>query len=133
MMIFNSNSVANDYNFGVQRPNGRGRRFFLPTNKTLKAFVQLLRGNFFKRSSDFLLYLKSFCKKKNIKSSFQLVCEQVNLIKQHKTEDNLHFKQKTFSPVLSINSSQKDKALPLKLPNRTSSLSSCIQGTVAQL
>ena len=38
--------------------------------------------------------------------------------------------QKTFSPVLLINSSQKDKAKYLsKLPNRTSSPSSCISGT----
>ena len=28
-MIFNSFTVANDYNFGAQRPNGRGRRFSL--------------------------------------------------------------------------------------------------------
>ena len=35
MMIFNSFTVAsNDYKFGVQGPNGCGRRFFLPTNKT---------------------------------------------------------------------------------------------------
>ena len=34
MMIFNSFTVANDYNFGAQWPNGCGRRFFLPTNKT---------------------------------------------------------------------------------------------------
>ena len=33
-MIFSSFTVANDYNFGAQRPNGRGRHFFLPTNKT---------------------------------------------------------------------------------------------------
>ena len=38
-MIFNSFTVANYYNFGAQWPNGRGRRFFLPTNKLLKAFV----------------------------------------------------------------------------------------------
>ena len=42
-------------------------------------------------------------------------------------------KQKTFSKVLSINSSKKDKGLPiksvLKLQNRTSSPSSCISGT----
>ena len=38
-MIFNSSIVAKDYSFGVQRPNGCGRRFFLPTNETLKAFV----------------------------------------------------------------------------------------------
>ena len=34
MMIFNSFTVANDYNFGARWPNGRGRRFFLATNKT---------------------------------------------------------------------------------------------------
>ena len=35
-------------------------------------------------------------------------------------------RQKTFSLVLSINSSKKDKALPAKTSNRTSSPSSCI-------
>ena len=35
-MIFNSFTVANDYNFGAQSPNGRGRRFFLPTDKTFE-------------------------------------------------------------------------------------------------
>ena len=33
MMIFNSFTVAKNYNFGAQWPNGYGRRFFLPTNK----------------------------------------------------------------------------------------------------
>ena len=33
-MIFNSFTVASDYNFGAQWPKGRGRHFFLPTNKT---------------------------------------------------------------------------------------------------
>ena len=32
--------------------------------KLLKAFVYLLRGNFFKRSCEFFLYLKSFYKKR---------------------------------------------------------------------
>ena len=36
MMIFNSFTVANYYNFGEQLPNGRGRCFFLPTNKTFQ-------------------------------------------------------------------------------------------------
>ena len=36
MMIFNSFTVANYYNFGAQLPNGRCRRFFLPTNKTFQ-------------------------------------------------------------------------------------------------
>ena len=35
-MICNSFTVANDYNFGAQWPNGRGRLFFLPTNKTFE-------------------------------------------------------------------------------------------------
>ena len=34
MMIFNSFTVANDYNFGAQWPNGC--RVFLPTNKTFE-------------------------------------------------------------------------------------------------
>ena len=42
MIIFNSFAVANDYNFGAQRPNGRGSRFFSPTNKTFQ-------GNLFKK------------------------------------------------------------------------------------
>ena len=63
MMIFNSFTVANDYNFGAQWPNGRGRRFFLPTNKTFEDICLALAGNFLKRSYEFFLYLKSFCKK----------------------------------------------------------------------
>ena len=34
-MIFNSFTVANDYNFGAQWPNGCGHRFFFPANKTV--------------------------------------------------------------------------------------------------
>ena len=49
MMILNSNSVANDYNFGVQRPNGRGRRFFLPTNKTFEGICLALAGKFLQK------------------------------------------------------------------------------------
>ena len=36
MTIFNSFTVANDYNFGARWPNGRGRHFFLATNKTFE-------------------------------------------------------------------------------------------------
>ena len=46
MMIFNSFTVANDYNFGVEWPNGRGRGFFLSTNKTFKGICLALAGNF---------------------------------------------------------------------------------------
>ena len=63
MMIFNSNIVANDYNFGEQGPNGRGRRFFLPTNKTFEGICLALAGKFLQRSCELFLYLKSFCKK----------------------------------------------------------------------
>ena len=45
MMIFNSFTVANDYNFGAQWPNGRGRRFFLPTNETFEGICLALAGN----------------------------------------------------------------------------------------
>ena len=58
MMIFNSFTVANDYNFGARSPNGRGRRFFLATNKTFEGVCLALGGSFFKRSCEFCLYLK---------------------------------------------------------------------------
>ena len=82
-----------------------------------------------KRSYDFFLYLKPFCKKLlNLVSSLlmNILC-QLNKV----TQDFICIcRQKTFSPVLSINSSQTDKASDLfKLPNRISSSSSCISGT----
>ena len=46
MMIFNSFTVANDYNFGARSPNGRGRRFFLATNKTFEGVCLALAGKF---------------------------------------------------------------------------------------
>ena len=48
-MIFNSFTVANDYNFGAQWPNGRGRRFFLPTNKTFEGICLALEGKFLQK------------------------------------------------------------------------------------
>ena len=42
MMIFNSFTVANDYNFVAQWPSGRGRRFFFPTNKTFEGICLAL-------------------------------------------------------------------------------------------
>ena len=65
MMIFNSFTVANDYNFGAQVTE-RPSRFLCRQIKLLKAFVQLLRGNFFKRSCEFFLYLKPFYKKRKL-------------------------------------------------------------------
>ena len=49
MMIFNSFTVANDYNFGARWPNGRGRRFFLVTNKTFEGFCLALAGKFLQK------------------------------------------------------------------------------------
>ena len=62
MMIFNSFTIGNDNNFAAQWPNGRGSRFFLPTNKTFEGICLALAANFFKRSCEFFLYLKSFYK-----------------------------------------------------------------------
>ena len=76
MMIFNSFTLTNDYNFEAQWQNGRGRRFFFPTNKTFESIC--LRGNFLKRSCEFFLYLKSSFCRKIIKFSFKLIYEQVN-------------------------------------------------------
>ena len=107
-MIFNSFTVANDYNFGAQWPNGRGRRFFLPTNKTFEGVCLALAGKFLQRRCEFFLYLKSFCKR-----DYNLVSSQLNIATQYLSLICI-CKEKTFSPVLSINSSQKDKALPVK-------------------
>ena len=49
MMIFNSFAVANDYNFGAQRPNVRGRRFFLPKNKIFEGICLALSGKFLQK------------------------------------------------------------------------------------
>ena len=42
MIIFNSFTFSNDYNFGAQRPNGR--RILLPTNKTFDGICLALSG-----------------------------------------------------------------------------------------
>ena len=76
-MIFNSFTVANDYNFGAQWPNGRGRHFFLPTNKTFDGIHLARAGKFLQKELWILFYLKSFYKK-IIKFSFKLIYEEVN-------------------------------------------------------
>ena len=48
-MIFNSFTVANDYNFGVQRPKSRGRSFFLTTNKTFEGIYLALARKFLQK------------------------------------------------------------------------------------
>ena len=125
MMIFNSFTVANDYKFGAQWPNGRGRRFILPTNKTFKGICLDLAG---KRSRVFVWYLKSFCKKRLLNLVLSLF---INKSTKWSNQARLRIcKQKTFPPVSSINSSRtKTKHDLLKLPNRTSSPSLCISGT----
>ena len=49
MMIFNSFTVANDYKIGARWPNGRGRRFILPTNKTFDGVCFALAGKFLQK------------------------------------------------------------------------------------
>ena len=46
MIIFNSLTVANEYNFVARLPNGRGRRFFFATNKTFEGVCLALAGKF---------------------------------------------------------------------------------------
>ena len=60
-MIFNSFTVANDTILARNDRKAGAVAFFF--SKLLKVFVSLLQGNFFKRSCEFFLYLKSFCKK----------------------------------------------------------------------
>ena len=61
MMIFNSTTVANDYNFGAQWPNDRSCHFFLPTNKTFEGICLAIAGKFLQKSCEFFLYSKLFC------------------------------------------------------------------------
>ena len=78
MMIFISFTVANDYNFGTQWPNGRGRRFFLPTNRTFEAICLALAGKFLQKELWILFVFKIILQKKIIEFSFKLIYEQVN-------------------------------------------------------
>ena len=56
MVIFNSFTVANDYNFGAQWPNDR--RIFLPTNKTLEGiFVLAFAGKYLQKESCFFFFV----------------------------------------------------------------------------
>ena len=57
-MFFNSFTVANDYNFGTLWPNGRGRGFFLPTNKTFEGICLALAGNFLQKELWILFVFK---------------------------------------------------------------------------
>ena len=59
MMIFNSFTVANDSgNFGARWPNGRGRRFFLATNKTFEGVCLALTGKFLQKELWILFVFK---------------------------------------------------------------------------
>ena len=49
MMTFNSFTVANYYNFGAPLPNGRGRHFFLATNRTFEGVCLALAGKFLQK------------------------------------------------------------------------------------
>ena len=64
MMIFNSFTVANDYNFGARWPNGRGRRFFLVTNKTLEGVCLALAGKFLQKELWILFVFKIILSKR---------------------------------------------------------------------
>ena len=63
MMIFNSFTVANNYNIGAQWPNGRGRRFFLSTNKTFEGICLALGGKFLQKEVWILFVFKIILKK----------------------------------------------------------------------
>ena len=69
MMIFKSFTVANDYNLGARWPNGRGRRFFLATNKTFEGVCLALEGEFLQKEELWIVKLwilfvfKIICKK----------------------------------------------------------------------
>ena len=117
MMIFNWFTVANNYyNIGAQWPNSRGHRFFLPTNKTFEGICLVLEGKFLQKELWILFVLKIVLYKRllNLVLSLYLWTSQLNKVTQDLSLI-CFCKQKTFSPVLSINSGQKDKALPVKI------------------
>ena len=58
MMIFNSFTVANDYNFGAPLPNSRSRRFFLAKNKTFEGICLALVGKFLQKELWILFVFK---------------------------------------------------------------------------
>ena len=58
MMILNSFTAANDYNFDAQWPNGRGRGFFLPTNKTFEGICLAFASKFLQKKLSILFVLK---------------------------------------------------------------------------
>ena len=63
MMMFNSFTVANDYNFAAQWPNDR--RIFLPTNKTLEGiFVLAFAGKYLQKESWFFFCIWNHSVKK---------------------------------------------------------------------
>ena len=74
MMIFNSFTVANYYNFGAQWPNGR--RVFLPSNKTFEGICLALSGKFRQKELWILFVFKAILYKKTTKFSFKLFYEQ---------------------------------------------------------
>ena len=49
MMISNSFTVANDYNFGEQIPSGHGNWVFLQTNKTSEVICFALARKFLQK------------------------------------------------------------------------------------
>ena len=53
---FNSITVANDYTFGTQWPNGLGHHFSLPTHLTVEGICLALAGKFLQ-----LGVVNSFC------------------------------------------------------------------------
>ena len=112
-MIFSLFTVANNDNFGAQWPNGR--RVFLPTNKTFEGNRLALSGKFRQKDCEFSFYLKPFCKKKNIKSSFKLIFGAITLNKVTQDWSLICIcKQKTFAPISSVNWIQTEKALPVE-------------------
>ena len=71
--------IANEYNFGARWPTGRGRRFFLRTNKTFEGICLALAGRFLQKELWIRFVIKIILYKLNIiKFSFELIYEQVN-------------------------------------------------------
>ena len=77
MFVFNSFTIATNYNFGAQWPNRRPP-LFLADNKTFEGICLAPPGKFRQKELWILFVFKTILEKKNktIKFSFKLICEQ---------------------------------------------------------
>ena len=89
-MIFNSFTVANDYNFGAQWPNGCVRRFFSPTNETFEGICLALAEKFLQKELWILFVFKIILSKILLNLVLSLFMNESTKSSNAKLKLNLH-------------------------------------------